>query len=229
MICFTVCVDFADVLELTLPYNRHHFNEQVIVTNRRDRETVRVGIRNGCIIHRTDVFYENGADFNKWAALEEALRVYRNGDICLLDCDILVPKGAEVRSIENCLQTPYRRMNPDYTVLPEDQWKRYPLHHVVNQFPGYMQVFNCNDPVLSDPWFQQNWRHAGGADSFFQARWKPENKIRPEYEVLHLGQSHQHWCGRIDMPTQEAQERKKKLRYYFAKRKATDSYEHEKF
>lgn len=79
----------------------------------------------------------------------------------------------------------------------EEHWKEFPIHRNVNEWAGYTQIFNCADPVLGDaPWHQIDWKHAGGADSFFQNKWPKDRKIRPTFEVLHLGTAGVNWFGR---------------------------------
>jgi hypothetical protein len=180
--------------------------------------------------------------FNKWKALEEALDYYgRVGWICLMDADVLWPKGLRifdsmggvsivgwdgnerVLTIESAngvvhlrrsqLCTPMRRMweewpstaqlqpktrfDPDTIIPAEEDWSLFPLHPQQREFAGYSQIFHANDPHLgSTPWHEIDWRHAGGADSFFQAKWPDECKVRPPFEVLHLGPAGKNWCGR---------------------------------
>lgn len=205
-----VSVNYADLLTITLPYNRHHFDKIVVVTSMRDPETHRVALENGATVCQTEAFYENGAIFNKFRAMEEGLDVLgRDGWICIMDADVLWPK--EVSNYnplaktfkcypqEGKLYTPRRRMFEDVTLpIPqESEWGNYPLQSQSREFAGYTQIFHGSDPALGKaPWHETNWRHCGGADSFFQAKWKEENKIRPPWEVLHLGPAGANWCGR---------------------------------
>lgn len=113
----------------------------------------------------------------------------------------------------------------DYIRFPsEEHWGEFPLHPQQTEFAGYSQIFHALDPVLRTcancgqlkedhedkdlsivtcrarelrfSWHQTNWKHAGGADSFFQARWNNTKKIRPLFQVLHLGEAGKNWCGR---------------------------------
>lgn len=79
----------------------------------------------------------------------------------------------------------------------EGAWRQFLLHRNTAEWAGYTQIFHASDPVLGPPpWHQVDWRHAGGADSFFQRKWRPENKVRPPWEVLHLGPAGANWMGR---------------------------------
>lgn len=215
-----VAVDYQDILSLTLAYNRHHFSSVTVITASHCAELV-IPIAQ---VHRadvivTDLFYANGARFNKWAALEYGLdRIGREGWICLLDADVLWPQDASFLNprflIPGCLYTPRRRMWLSYPHCPlpirytdrmlgdvripgEEHWGEFPLHPQEREFAGYSQIFHASDPVLGPPpWHQVNWKHAGGADSFFQAKWSEDKKIRPPFEVLHLGEAGKNWCGR---------------------------------
>ena len=217
-----VAVDYTDLLKVTLPYNAYHFDDITIITDEKSHQ----GVLDVCWssglcqsppinIFSTELFYDDGAIFNKWKALEWALDLIgRYGWMCLMDADVLWPKEVhwdlpnqwegwdKSEPIPGFLYSPLRRMYPTIEFLkhgvpPEGQWSKWPIHRNVNEWAGYSQIFHASDPVLgSPPWHDTNWKHAGGADSFFQMKWKPENKIRPPFEVLHIGEAGTNWCGR---------------------------------
>jgi len=195
----------ADLLALTLPYNRHHFAEVCVVSRPGDK-TVYVAWENDATPFLTDAFYEDGASFNKWRALEEGLDSFgRHGWLVLIDPDVLWWKQFAVpywKPAPGKLYTPLRRMFYDLPKLrdgvpPEATWPTFPLHPQQREFAGYTQIFHAEDPHLGPPpWHETDWRHAGGADSFFQRKWPESDKVRPPFEVLHLGPSGVNWCGR---------------------------------
>lgn len=197
-----VSVDYADILSITLPYNRRHFNHVTVVTTPEDKATINTAVRNGARTYETHLFYADGADFNKWRALEAALDFWgRDGWLCLMDADVLWPKQAQLPELEiGNLYSPLRHMllEPDPNNLPpESKWGHYPLHPQQREWAGFTQIFHGDDPALGDPpWHQTDWKHAGGADSFFQQRWSDSNKIRLPWNVLHLGPGGSNWCGR---------------------------------
>lgn len=194
-----VCVDYLDLLKITLPWNRHHFNEIMVVTTHADADTITYAAGAVSHMHVTDAFTRDGAIFNKFRAIEEALDVFgRHGIICLLDADILWPKVLpEFPILKDTLYCPKRRMLRDPHQFTESlNWETVPKH-TEYEFCGYSQIFHADDKHLGKPpWHQIQWTHAGGADSFFQARWPAERKIRPPFEVLHLGEEKKNWCGR---------------------------------
>jgi hypothetical protein len=195
-----VSVDYADLLAVTLPYNRHHFDDVMVVTTPASQDGA-VAVAHECRVHYTDAFYDAGASFNKWKALEEGLDAFgRHGWLCLMDADVLWPKELpDFRLEDGCLYTPMRRMceHPELGIPPEDMWGKFSLHRQQQEFAGYSQIFYASDPVLgSPPWHQVDWKHAGGADSFFQQKWPDNRKVRPPFEVLHLGPAGQNWYGR---------------------------------
>lgn len=237
-----VSVDYGDFLALTLPFNRRHFSDVLVVTTERDAVTVEVALHHGCDVHVTDAFYRGGADFNKWLALEEGLDWFgRDGWLTLLDADVVLPREFEgFQPSPGYLYSPLRRMwlNPTGVVPLQEDWKSLPLFEDY-EHAGYTQTFHCADPVLGPgPWHETNWRHAGGADSFFQQRWPVGRRTRPAFEVLHLGPAGANWCGRVTPtldgtmpPTDVVTERSGKLRAYRRGRvgvPAADRYRHEK-
>jgi len=235
-----VCVDYADLLAITLPYNRHHFSEVMIVTSFSDEATVKVALDNDAVVWQTNAFYTDGASFNKFRALEEGLDVMsRWGWMCIMDADVLWPKHIDFHEgyYPDCLYTPLRRMCEDIQmgVPHEPYWKSYPLHPQQQEFAGYTQIFHAEDPHLPPaPWHQTNWKHAGGADSFFQALWPAHHKIRPPFECLHLGRAGVNWAGRVTpfmdgTQPAEADTRLNTLRNFMKTRRETRSFDSEKF
>lgn len=250
----TVSVGYAEELNVSLTYNRKHFDEYLVVTDREDSDDAKVAESHGCCVCWTDAFYRNGADFNKWLALEEGLDAFgRGGWLCMLDADTLLPRDLEIKAnytatMFRCrghnvligigmLFSPRRRMLVDYNLaaLPaESEWDKLPLHPNVAEHAGYCQVFHGSDTKLpTPPWYETNWRHAGGADSFFQARWPAEQKCRPRWDVLHLGPAGRNWCGRVTRKADgssppEAAARAAKLKGYMLNRHASRSYATEK-
>lgn len=204
MIAFIVCVDYSDLLRITLPQNINHFEQVVVVTAHRDVKTIdfisdTIAPFERVSLCMTDAFYADGAHFNKWKALDHALEIYAFGWVVLLDADILLPKFLpELNLTIGNLYSPFRRMvqhNGPYVVPHDSHFDQF-VRHEEKEFAGYCQIFHSSDPVLGPhPWHQQNWTHAGGADTFFQMKWPEEKKIRPPFEVLHFGFPAQNWCG----------------------------------
>lgn len=204
MKAITVCVEYDDLLDITLRRNVRHFEEVLVVTSPEDLKTQEIALSVPKVrLYITDVFYTDGCPFRKAAAIEEAFDVLgREGWICLLDADTLLPPIIEVSDfLVGYLYSPLRRLllnpaqwteNLDWTKLPYGPEAQYAL------FSGYCQIFHADDPaVRARPWYNSKWMHAGGCDTEFERRWAPFHKERPGFEVLHLGQLDTNWCGRV--------------------------------
>lgn len=210
------CVGYSEELTVTLPYNRHHFESVLVVTTPADAEEVRrIAEPCGADVFVTDAFYQDGAAFNKFAALEEGLDwMGRRGWLAILDADVLWPKespgrltgpfGPYVWMRRGNLYTPRRRMfalEPGWRAPPETDWKLFPLHQLharlPDHFSGYTMLFHAADPHLGPPpWHRLDLPTAGAGDTYFQEKWPVECRIRPPWEVLHLGRSGVNWRGR---------------------------------
>ena len=255
MRAITVSVNFSDLLDLTMSRNRKHFSDVLVVTDLQDDATVKVAERLNCKVFRTDAFTRNGAYLNKWAALEEGLDAFgRHGWLTHLDADVIWPEdihlaekptsglgdpvldilsetygGTRVRIGQLC--SPLRRMlyRPDFGIPPEKDWELLPIHRNQAEWAGYSQIYHASDPVLgSPPWHDISWQHAGGADSFWQRKWKPENKIRPPWAVLHVGSAGENWMGRVTprldgTKVEGAEERQQQVNQMWFERRAREA------
>lgn len=123
-----VCVNYSDFLAHTLPYNKHHFNKIVVVTDSKDTATKRL-----CEYHHvecivTDVFYDGGDVFNKGKAINEGLkRLSNKGWVVQLDADIYLPPLT--RFILNNLETeldPQTIYSMDRLMCPSyEEWIKF--------------------------------------------------------------------------------------------------------
>ena len=91
----TVCVQYSDFLAWTLAWNKHQFDNWIVVTDSKDTATQQV-----CAYHHvrciaTDAFYDNDMAFNKGAGINAGLAALRGDDwVIHIDADIALPPRA---------------------------------------------------------------------------------------------------------------------------------------
>ena len=197
----TVCVDYSDILAMTLPHNKHFIEEMMVVTSMTDQKTVDVALEHGARVHQTDTFYRRNAHFNKFGALEEALDVFgREGWLLIIDADIAIPENYHAfRPQEGFLYTPHRRVKEDISDgIPEQRkWAQFKRPAVNEEFRGYFQLFHGSDEYVGKPpWHPLDWSWHGGSDVAFTEKWPMTKRVRPPFEVLHLGPPFTNWVGR---------------------------------
>jgi len=204
-----ICVNYDDLLSITLPRNMRFLDECVVVTAPSDERTKAVcrGIPNVRVLE-TNAFYEHGAKFNKGLAMEQGFDFLgRHGWILIWDADILFPDDInDYVSPElmdaSTLYGPRRLILPDPKKwTPEFNWdSAYPTRD--RDFPGFFQLFHADDPhIKSLPWYDVTFAHAGGGDGYFATRWKWAEKVRMPFSVLHLGPRDKNWFGRVSERT----------------------------
>jgi hypothetical protein len=197
----TLCVDYSDVLRITIR-NAQHFDDYVIVTHERDTRTIDL-----CKLH--DVNYvcsakllPGGGAFLKAEALNEALdKLAANAWVAVLDADILLPKDFReqldacnlqsgilygVKGRQICLDIVEAELMRDAVSWQLLERCKLPLGYFQlfysglepNRFPeGLVKDASTYDMVF--------------AEAFTQARWG----ILP-ISVLHLGPVGENWSGR---------------------------------
>lgn len=88
----TVCVNYADLLLVTLPRNLPLFDRLVVVTTPDDFATREVCRRYGIVPVVTREFYRDGAAFNKAKGINKGLdQLAHDGWVCHLDADVILP------------------------------------------------------------------------------------------------------------------------------------------
>jgi hypothetical protein len=92
----TVCVNYVDYLAVSYKHNKGLFDDYTVVTSPEDSATQAFCQKNGlgCVI--TDVFYQEGAAFNKGAGLNVGLAArLQSGHafdwVAIMDADTFVP------------------------------------------------------------------------------------------------------------------------------------------
>lgn len=207
-----VCVEYDDFLSFTLPRNKHHFSKTLVVTSPHDQATIDLAAKEGVECFVTDAFYRHGADFNKGLAIEEAFDVLgRNGWICVWDADIIFPSDIYFPREESCLYSPKRFLLEDLspkviekTINDPKSWTKLPCPTQPHEFDGYAQLFHAS--AIQPPWYGTQWKHAGGGDSDFEAKFQKDRLQRMPFPVLHLGSEGmpetgtrvgRNWCGRV--------------------------------
>ena len=209
----TVCVNYDDILKITLVRNARHFPEILVVTSPADTRTKEVV---SCVpsatIFETDAFHKNGRKFNKGLAVEEAFdRIGRQGWILVLDADILLPDVLSIPDlIVGKLYTASRVIFPDLHLwYPEMKWGDLEERKESIPAPGFFQLFHADDPHISThPWYGINSDHAGWGDYYFQKRWSQKEVIRLPIKTLHLGPHDSNWFGRTTFRLDDAEEPK---------------------
>lgn len=87
----TVCVNYADFFEQTGKANKGIFDKFVVVTDLADTEVSALCEEFGYCLVKTDVFYEGGASFNKYAGINEGLKhIDEDAWVCFVDSDIVL-------------------------------------------------------------------------------------------------------------------------------------------
>jgi hypothetical protein len=208
-------VDYADLFRHAIACNRHHFTESLVVTAPHDLPTQQLAAEFDLMLHITDAFYRDDAYFNKYRALEEGLDLFGRSDwMLILDADIFLPQQLPPYDYQvGKLYTPLRRMIPGLPLPVEDDWKTFPYCEWQAEWSGYFHLFHADDPHLPEGhWYETTWKHAGGADSMLERRWGLKDKVRPLFDVAHVGPGGHNWCGVGNKDTLDAMMRGRRKR-----------------
>lgn len=222
-----VCVGYADLFARSIECWHTGLDRLVVVTAPKDTATQVLCERLGVEHHVTDIFYANGAQFNKFAALSEAAiktRWREDADWLLsFDADIVPPLHWR-DSLSEMVLTPgnlygaYRYWQAeDASPLIVDMKRKMPQSWVL----GFFSMFYATDSALppSGPLWDLHWPHSGNGDTVFSRRWPRERHHILPIPMIHLGEERMHWCGRG---------KEDELKAILAKRHGHEDWEREK-
>ncbi len=213
------CVDYDDLLDITIPYSKPHFDRLIVVTCDRDYKTRLCCKKHGILCLTTESWFRNSR-LSKANALNDALDLLASPDwICSIDADILLPDTfrASISSLdEMCLYSSRRRM-----CGTKEELDRYLTDRDMGKFAlgderqmskgskfitlgspspppgmfGYLQLW-CQR--VYNVRFPANCPDASNYDLLFCAKWiGSRKKWIPNCEVLHLGVNGVNWSGRV--------------------------------
>jgi len=217
------CLDYADLLRISLPSAVAASDRVVVVTSPRDRATRRLCDEYGVTCLATDRWRRGGAVLNKAGALDDAIEAADSTDwLLLLDADIVLPADARSR-LESLhldrmtLYGAYRRMcrtpsewrayaehgNAELLPLGPLLWVRKPQRRPAGSpmlnpaaLQGYFQLWNAG----GRPRRLSDYPTAAQYDVELALRW-PDHLRRmlpPErFTVIHLGENRANWQGRV--------------------------------
>lgn len=198
----TTCVNYVDYLEVSYKHNKDEFDRFTVVTSTKDEETKKFCRDNGINFVATDVFYVNGAKFEKGVALNYAFAALKaDADwIVIMDADTFVPKGFKDKMSSYSLDKEFfygtqRVLLPtykDYLDLlggkPETDFE-IPL----GLGYGYFQMINWNSSVIQNKPLGQLWYPASPHGDATESDWMFRNKWGE-----HLDHDYTKWKGKLD-------------------------------
>lgn len=222
MEAITICVNYGDFLVHTLPHNKKHFNNYIVVTSTTDTFTKKICDFYEVKCLQTDVFFQNDDIFNKGKGINEGLKylkldrwtVHVDADIFLFPNFTTILKGANLDS--KSLYSIDRLMCNSY-----EDWEEFicnPMNiydgitdkfkigtRLINQKDkGYLPLgyFQLWHPKMSKVFkYPENHDKADYTDLVFSNNWSRDNrKLIPDMFVVHLDSKKssmgENWCGR---------------------------------
>lgn len=182
---------YHDMLALTLPQNKGHFDSVIVYTKRGDEKTKEVCAREGVSCVETDRFSQNGSKFNRGAVYNEAFQaLVQRGAlhhwVCIIDSDIILPHHfrEEFEELDPDTECFYgaRRYNVEtmeqYAEVQrrgQDALDRLILFRGYGY--GYLQIFNMNSSTFIKAWNGTRgnpyleWHDGSWADCHFRLLW----------------------------------------------------------
>jgi len=193
------CVDFDDYLARSLPAWKEVLGPRVdlwVVTSPEDDATKKVAAENRVQVLDTNAWHKDDAAFNLAAAFDDAFIGAMENEICLaLDADV-VPSGWMPEQWQVMPHTIYGavRFNPDGAVAPPANIpyiERRGRGDSPESCAGYFQLFR----YASTRSFG-SYPSAATYDYEFAFQF-PKGETLTTMKVMHLGERHKNWEGRI--------------------------------
>ena len=153
-----VCVDYSDYLIHTLPRNKDYFDDIVVVTVERDKDTQKVCEDNDVKFVLSERLYENDDAFNKGKALNDGWNTMTRSDwLCTFDADIILQENFRELIEKEDLKPEYIHGTSRYKIMSYDDflhWKTGFQIKLSKRDPcyasGFFQLFNVKSSRIED-------------------------------------------------------------------------------
>jgi len=203
----TVCVNYSDYLEFTIDRNIQQINKWYIVTTAEDVKTQKLCKKyNNIYPIITNVFYDDGAAFNKGKGLNLAIKQFNQDDWCLiLDADTILPPNVKrdiltLDDIDGIYS--YDRVfikNKDGLIkkFKTDISNEEEIEVQGVPFNGYIQLYHPTSRFLKIPCYSEIYKDASTSDHEFSKQWPFNEHKKFTNHAIHLGPSYTNWSGRV--------------------------------
>lgn len=192
---FTVCIQYADYLSSTLPFNRKFFKKFYIVTEAEDTATIDLAKKYDCTILFTRLKTASGAIFNKSGMVYEAQKIIHAthpGDwIVILDADIALDTTFEkVKTADLDAHALYGMQRCIFETKDDLEHSRAVIRTTKN-IDGYFQMY-WNKAKYYPKWS----RDCSECDTVFSHMFSIHHQLK-QTKCSHLGPTHINWNGRV--------------------------------
>ncbi len=215
----TVCVNYAEFLRVGIGRWMAGLESLTVVTAPGDLETIKLCAEVGAEVFLTELFYRDGAAFNKGRAMEaahsRAWALKAPGWRLFFDSDVVPPADWSAKIDRYGLASGLLYGCLRYDASPgtlDDVGQPKCLYDVPGV--GYFQLYHSADPVVqATPLLDQHWVHAGNYDNRFMDRWRSSGKRVQcvPFRVAHVGPREQ-WFGLGNRAAFEAMQRERVFR-----------------
>jgi hypothetical protein len=198
-----ISVGFGEELSITLPQTKKFFDNVIVLSHESDKLTQEVCKENGVECILTDLFYADGATFDKGRVISYGLTKLKYLDwVCSMDADIYIPDDfKEKLDIDNRNMSQFFGTGRRFVWTYED-WLDIQVGKIdIQDLPyvegygcGFWILFNLNSkPALQEPLDKlYPWRPTNDQiDIDFLRKWCPliekdPNLGRIDMDLLHL-------------------------------------------
>lgn len=203
-----VCKNYSDFLQITLPLNKKHFDNIVIVTADDDIDTQNLCKKQNVNFIIYNDFFKNNAKFNFGGARSYGLQNLKFKDwVIFLDSDIIMPNNfrelLDINKIDiNKFYGSYRRFIPtykDYNDFINGIKDKECFESIDGTGCGFFQCINLNSDIARYHGINNLYKDSYSAEEVdinFLKLWcprpDPENHprlVKTNIEFIHLGVS----------------------------------------
>jgi hypothetical protein len=203
--CMMVCVNYNDKLAITLPLNKKHFDNVVVITISTDKETVDICKRNNVTCIVSNRMKINNSVFNKAAMLNDGLKHLKRTDwILVTDADIILPQI--FRSVLTNLDINNIYWTDRYLCKTRYDLEMFSKRSSIVRLwehddrpAGFFNLFNFKAQTIKNykQLYDERFKACNRYDTQFFRSWPKNNRKKFSLPVIHLGHIGIDWYGRI--------------------------------